>query len=265
MSAYLPLLAVLAVVIGFALRLNPLLVVIVSGVVAGIVAGRSTLDFLALLGNAFLANRYLALFILTLPVIGLLERHGLREHAENWIARMRGMTVPRLLVTYQALRQGFAAIGLPGLGGHAQTVRPLLAPMAEATADVQHGPLPLAQRMKLRAWCAATDNVALFFGEDIFIAFGAVLLMQAFLATHGIALEPLQIALWGIPTGIAAFAIHAWRVRRMSRRLAQQMAMRRAQAGDEMGILEGDPATGTGTDDVPAPAAAPGLGPWAAP
>ena len=220
MSEYLPLLGVLAVVIGFILRLNPMLVVVGAGVLTGVLAGYSPMALLELLGEAYTRNRYLALFVLTLPVIGLLERKGLREHAERWIARLQGMTVPRLLIAYHALRQGFAAIGLPGLGGHAQTVRPLLAPMAEAAADVRHGPLNLIDRMRLRAWCAATDNVALFFGEDIFIAFGAVLLMQGFLASHGILLEPLQIALWGIPTGIAAFAIHAWRIRRMSRRLA---------------------------------------------
>jgi uncharacterized membrane protein len=66
---------------------------------------------------------------------------------------------------------------------------------------------------------AATDNVGLFFGEDVFIAFGAVLLMQAFYAEHGIPLEPLEIALWGIPTALAAFAIHAVRIRRFERRL----------------------------------------------
>lgn len=224
MGEYLPLIGVLAVVVGFVLRLNPLLVVVAAGLLTGALAGFAPRALLELLGEAFVKNRYLALFVLTLPVIGLLERHGLREHAENWIARLRGMTVPRLLIAYHALRQGFAAIGLPGLGGHAQTVRPLLAPMAEAAADVQHGPLGFVQRMKLRAWCAATDNVALFFGEDIFIAFGAVLLMQGFLASNGIDLEPLQIALWGIPTGIAAFVVHAWRVRRMSRRLAAETA-----------------------------------------
>jgi uncharacterized membrane protein len=219
MTAYLPLLGVLLVVLGFLLRFNPLLVVVVAGLVTGALAGLAPLALLELFGEAFLANRYLALFVLTLPVIGLLERHGLREHAENWIARLKGMTVSRLLLSYHALRQVFAAIGLPGLGGHAQTVRPLLAPMAEAAADIRHGRLGLADRMRLRAWCAATDNVALFFGEDIFIAFGAVLLMQGFMAGNGIVLEPLQIALWGIPTGIAAFAIHAVRVRRMASRL----------------------------------------------
>jgi uncharacterized membrane protein len=219
MTAYLPLLGVLLVVLGFLLRFNPLLVVVVAGLVTGALAGLAPLALLEVFGEAFLANRYLALFVLTLPVIGLLERHGLREHAENWIARLKGMTVSRLLLSYHALRQVFAAIGLPGLGGHAQTVRPLLAPMAEAAADIRHGRLGLADRMRLRAWCAATDNVALFFGEDIFIAFGAVLLMQGFMAGNGIVLEPLQIALWGIPTGIAAFAIHAVRVRRMASRL----------------------------------------------
>ena len=226
MSGYLPLVGVLVVIAGFALRMNPLLVVVIAGLVTGALAGLGPVELLTLLGEAFLTNRYLAIFILTLPVIGLMERHGLREHAENWVARLRGLTVPRLLITYHALRQGFAAIGLPGLGGHAQTVRPLLAPMAEAAADKEHGPLDFAQRMKLRAWCAATDNVALFFGEDIFIAFGAVLLMQGFLAANGIGLEPLQIALWGIPTGIAAFAIHAWRVHRMNRRIVAEMAGR---------------------------------------
>jgi uncharacterized membrane protein len=241
MSAYLPLLGVLLVVIGFLLRFNPLLVVVVAGLVTGALAGLAPLALLELFGQAFLNNRYLALFVLTLPVIGLLERHGLREHAENWIARLKGMTVPRLLLSYHALRQVFAAIGLPGLGGHAQTVRPLLAPMAEAAADIRHGRLGLADRMRLRAWCAATDNVALFFGEDIFIAFGAVLLMQGFMAANGIMLEPLQIALWGIPTGIAAFAIHAVRVRRMARRLGAGAAAAVAPA----------PAAGAGAEATP--------------
>jgi hypothetical protein len=33
---------------------------------------------------------------------------------------------------------------------------------------------------------AACDNIAVFFGEDIFIAFGAVLLIDAFLKENGI-------------------------------------------------------------------------------
>jgi hypothetical protein len=81
-------------------------------------------------------------------------------------------------------------IGLHSLGGHPQTVRPLLAPMAEAAAEAHHGALPAAERERLRALCAGTDNVGLFFGEDVFIAFGAVLLMQASSPTTGSSCSP---------------------------------------------------------------------------
>ena len=66
---------------------------------------------------------------------------------------------------------------------------------------------------------AATDNIGLFFGEDIFVAFGAIVLMHTFLRGSGIETDPLHIALWGIPTAICAFAIHAVRLRQLDRQL----------------------------------------------
>ena len=110
-------------------------------------------------------------------------------------------------------------LGLVDLGGHAQTVRPLLAPMAEAAAQRGQPQLAAAQREEVKALAAATENVARFFGEDVFIAFGAVLLIQAFLARNGIVLEPLAIALWALPTAVAAFLIHATRLVLFQRRL----------------------------------------------
>lgn len=77
------------------------------------------------------------------------------------------------------------------------------------------------QRNDVRAFCAATDNIGRFFGEDVFIALGAVLLIQGFYAQHGIVLEPLQIALWALPTAIAAFVIHGFRIVLFSRRIAR--------------------------------------------
>jgi len=219
---YWPLIGVLLVVIGFAVRMNPALVVVGAGVATGLVAGFTPVEVLELLGDAFTRQRYLAVFLLTLPVIGLLERHGLKERAQAWIATLRGATAGRLLIAYLAARQLTATLGLISLGGHPQTVRPLLAPMAEGAADACHGALPDTERERLKALCAATDNVGLFFGEDIFIAFGAVLLMQAFYADHGIVLEPLHIALWGIPTALCAFAIHATRLSRLDARLARE-------------------------------------------
>jgi uncharacterized membrane protein len=107
-------------------------------------------------------------------------------------------------------------------------VRPLVAPMAEGAANARDPQLPDATREQIKALSAATDNVGLFFGEDIFVAFGAVLLMQSFYAEHGIPLEPLAIALWGVPTAICAFAIHATRLLRFDRRL-QRDALRLAR------------------------------------
>lgn len=227
--SYWPLIGIALVVAGFALRLNPALVVVVAGIVTGLVAGHGPLEVLALIGEAFTKQRYLAIFLLTLPVIGLLERHGLKEHAQAWIRRLRGATAGRLLMVYLGARQLTSMLGLTSLGGHPQTVRPLLAPMTEGAAEAQHGDLPDATREKLKAMSAATDNVGLFFGEDVFIAFGAVLLMQGFLAESGIALEPLHIALWALPTAICAFAIHATRLLRLDRRLARQAAELRGQ------------------------------------
>ncbi|MBI4911794.1 MAG: DUF969 domain-containing protein [Acidobacteria bacterium] len=214
-----PLLGLATMVLGFALRANPVLVVACAAVVTGLAAGASPLGVLETLGEAFVKNRFLALFLLTLPVVGVLERHGLRIRARAWIAGLRGATPGRLLLLYHLARQGTAALGLTSLGGHPQTVRPLLAPMAEAAAERESGtPLSKQARDGLRALCAATDNVALFFGEDLFLAFGAVLLIRGFMAEQGHLLEPLRIALWGIPTALAALLIHGGRLHRLDRK-----------------------------------------------
>ena len=74
------LIGVLIVVIGFILKLDTLAVVVVAGLATGLVAGMSPMDILNTLGTAihFITNRTATLFILTLPVIGLCERNGLR-------------------------------------------------------------------------------------------------------------------------------------------------------------------------------------------
>jgi len=216
---YWPLLGVAVVVLGFALRANPALVVVVAGIVSGLLAGVSITDLLALIGNKFVASRNLLVLLLTLPTIGLLERAGLREHAQAFIGRMRSFTLARLLIAYLAMRQLLSMLGLTGIAGHPQTVRPLLAPMAEAAAEKIDPALGTDAREQVKALCAATDNTGLFFGEDVFIAFGAVLLIQGFYAQNGIDLDPRSISLWALPTAIAAFVIQSLRALRLQRRL----------------------------------------------
>ncbi len=217
------LLGIVVVIIGFALRFNPLLVVVVAGIVTGLAGGLSIEKILTIFGEAFEKNRYLPLFLLTLPVIGLLERNGLKEQALSLIGKIKAATTGRLLILYLFIREVAAAVGLTALGGHAQLVRPLIAPMAEAAAENRFGPLPESTRNKIKAFSASADNVGLFFGEDIFIAFGAVLLMKGFYEQNGIFLEPLEIALWGIPTAIAAFIIHGTRLFLLDRAIQREV------------------------------------------
>ena len=226
-----PLIGVAVIVAGFVLRLNPMIVVIGAAIVTACAAGFGVAATLIAIGTGFLKTRNLTLaVILPLATIGLLERHGLREHTRHWIRRFRNATAGQLLIVYLAVRELAAAVGLTALGGHATMVRPLLAPMVEGAAEARHGALPDRIRHRLRALAAATDNVGLFFGEDIFVAFGAVVLITTFLHEAGIDVEPLKVALWGIPTAGVAFVVHAWRLYRLDATLAREMA---AEAGSQ--------------------------------
>jgi len=226
-----PLIGVAVIIAGFVLRFNPMIVVIGAAIVTACAAGFGAVQTLAAIGTGFLKTRNLLLaLLLPLATIGLLERHGLRQHAQAWIQRFRNATAGQLLIVYLAVRELAAAVGLTGLGGHAPMVRPLIAPMAEGAAEARHGPLPDRVRYKLRAFAAATDNVGLFFGEDIFVAFGAIVLITTFLHEAGINVEPLNVALWGIPTAIVAFVVHAFRLWRLDGQLAREIAAAQADA-----------------------------------
>jgi len=218
------LIGIVVIAAGFALRLNTLLVVVLSGIVTGLVSGMSFNEIMGEFGRLFVTNRYMALpVVLMLPVVGILERHGLRERAEALIRRSAGATTGRVLLLYTGVRQASMALGI-NIGGHAGAVRPLLAPLAEGAARVRHGRLSRAMVERIRAHAAAADNIGAFFGEDIFIAVGSILLMKGFFDGLRIDVGVWSMALWGIPTAAAAFALMAWRSRALDRRLAADSA-----------------------------------------
>ena len=221
---YWPLLGIALVIIGFALKFNPLLVVVGAAVATGLLAGLDLIAVIEALGKAFNDNRYISVTWIILPLIGLLERYGLQQRARAVIEGIRGATMGKLLTVYLLFRQATAALGLTSIGGHPQTVRPLVAPMAEAAAVKSHGDLPEDEREKVKAMSAATDNVGLFFGEDIFMAIASILLIQGVFETYGYPLTPLQLSVWAIPTAICAFIIHGYRINALDRRLAQVRA-----------------------------------------
>jgi len=229
------LLGVLVVVVGFAARQNQLLIVVVAALVTGVaavvapgvtaaalLAGAG--ETLAVLGRGFKDNRYISVTWMILPLIGLLEREGLQERAKTLIQKLKSATTGRLLLIYLIIRQGTAALGLTSLGGHPQMVRPLIAPMAEAAAEARDPAISDGSRNLVKAFAAATDNVGLFFGEDIFIAIASILLIKGFLEANGIIVTPFALSVWAIPTAIAALLIHGTRLILLDRALNREAA-----------------------------------------
>ncbi|MEU6175975.1 DUF969 domain-containing protein [Streptantibioticus parmotrematis] len=220
----LALLGVLVVVAGFATKRNPLLVVGVAGIATGLLGGLSPRAVLAAFGTGFADSRSVTVFAITLPVIGLLERYGLQEQGRALVARFARLTTGRFLALYLILRQLTAAVGLVSLGGPAQTVRPMVAPMAEGAAERRYGTLPDRARERVRSFAASADNVGLFFGEDCFLAVGSILLITGFVnTTYHTHLEPLDLAVWAMPTAACAFLLHGARLLRLDRTLEREL------------------------------------------
>lgn len=223
------LLGVALVVIGFALRFNPLLVVTVAGIVSALLGGISPLHILDAFGSGFASSRSVTIAFIVLPVIGLLERYGLQQHAKRLVSQAAALTAGRLLLLYLALRQLTAALGLTSIGGVAQMVRPVIYPMAEGAVMRAHGHTPERVTETIKAHAAAADTVGVFFGEDCFVAIGSILLITGYVnASYHTKLDPLQLAVWAIPTAIAAFVIHGFRLLRLDGRLAEIMKEHRA-------------------------------------
>ncbi|MFN5779160.1 MAG: 5-oxoproline transporter, DUF969 family subunit, partial [Novosphingobium sp.] len=85
---------------GVVLRFTPLLVVVAAAGVTGLAAGLDLHAIVSAFGKAFNDTRYVSVVWIVLPVIGLLEAHGLQERARGVIASLKGATTGRLLTGY---------------------------------------------------------------------------------------------------------------------------------------------------------------------
>jgi len=203
-----PLVGILIITLGFAFRLNTLLVILVSGVVTGLIANLNILEILSILGASFTKNRYMSLFILILPMIGILEHYGLKERAEQLISSMKNASVSKITLSYLLLRKITNSIGL-NTGGHPTMVRPLVAPMAEAAAVTTSPNLTEKQSFKVRAFSAMSENFANFFSQLIFIGSGGLFLIKGVLEENGYPLDIENLYVWAIPTAIASIFVFA--------------------------------------------------------
>jgi hypothetical protein len=151
-------------------------------------------EVISTFGKAFNDNRIIAIVWIVLPVIGLLERFGLQQRAAA-VIRHAQRHDGKLLLLYLLYRQvtrrsGFIrppATRRPcGRWSRRWRWRRPRSSMASWTKRAE----------KVKSYSAATDNVGLFFGEDIFFAIGSIVLIQQTLATYG-----YQLARWNWRSG----------------------------------------------------------------
>ena len=203
---YIKLIGVLIVVVGFVLKLDTIAVVLVAGITTGLVAGLDPMEILSIIGKTFVNTRNMSIFLLTLPVIGMLERNGLRERAAYLISKMKSASAGKVLSTYATVRMAAAALSLR-LGGHVQFIRPLVNPMAAGAAENNYGELcPEAEEL-IKGYAAASENYGNFFGQNVFIASSGVLLVVNTLKEQGIMVTNLEVSKAAIPIALCALVL----------------------------------------------------------
>lgn len=200
------LIGILIIIVGFALKLDTIAVVISAGVITGLVADMSITEILSTLGQAFITNRTTCLFMLTLPVIGLCERYGLKAKAIDLIKKAKGLSTGLLLSGYTFIREATIGMGVT-LGGHPQFVRSIINPMAEGASIAKYKELDDKDIDKIKAYSAAADNIGNFFGQNLFIANSGVLLIASTLQALGFDVDALAISKAAIPVAIIAFIL----------------------------------------------------------
>ena len=100
------LLGVLVVIIGFAIKLEPI-AIIVSAIVTAIFGGINVIDLLETVGTTFVANRNQLITIILMILTGTLERNGLKEAGADLIRRAKGLTTGMLIAIWGVLDEIF--------------------------------------------------------------------------------------------------------------------------------------------------------------
>jgi uncharacterized membrane protein len=214
----LKLIGILIVIVGFILKKDTIATVVIAGIVTGLVSGMSLIEVLEILGKSFISQRVATVFVLTLPVIGICERYGLKEKAVDLIGKVKNATAGKVITIYQIMRALGAAFSLR-LSGHPQFVRPLINPMAQGAAIVKYGELDKETEDELKAYCAASDNYGNFYAQLCFIGAAGTLLIVSTLSEQGCDIDALQVAMCSIPIAVISIVVGAVNNHLLDRRL----------------------------------------------
>lgn len=230
---YFPLIGVLVVVVGFALRLRVTVVVLAAGLVTGIAAGMAPIGtdaapgILDTLGRAFTNQRIVTLFVLALPAVGLSERYGLQEQARRLILKIPAATVGRLQVVYQLFRMLVVGLGIRLGSGHVTFARPLVVPMAMGAAGLdEERDRETVESDRIKSASGASENYGNFFGQNLFFGAAGVALVISTFKGYAIDVDPRRVSLWAIPIAVASVVLGAVQYWLLDRWLARRAATR---------------------------------------
>ncbi|MBX7219590.1 MAG: DUF969 domain-containing protein [Blastocatellia bacterium] len=204
------------VLLGLFMRWKTGPVVLIAGITTGLLAGFPLVGtalspgIIPILGKAFLDNRIITLYLLTLPVVGLAERFGLHQQAAGFIGKLRNATFTRLLLVFQALRILLGLLGIR-LYGHTVFSRPVVYPMALTLTP--HKTPPILEKVK--AAVSACENYGNFFGQNLFPASAGCLLVFQTLKNGGLPVTLQSLSFYALPIVVTSFClagIQYWRL-----------------------------------------------------
>ena len=203
---YLKLLGILIVIIGFALKLDSILIILSAMVVTALVGGLGVEGLLETLGKSFVANRSMSIFIIIMLVTGTLERNGLKEAATKLISRTKGATAGKIIGAYGIMRGFFGAFNV-GFGGVAGFVRPVIMPMAIGAVEKDGKTIHEEHEEAIKGMASGMENIAWFFCQVLFVGGSGALLVQSTLAELGYEVELIDLAKVELPVAIFAVLV----------------------------------------------------------
>ena len=203
---WMKLLGIAIVILGFALKRDSILIILIAAIVTAFTGGLGVTGLLDTLGTSFVANRSMAIFILIMLVTGTLERNGLKESAAKLIGKLKNATSGIVIGAYGIMRGIFAAFNV-SFGGVAGFVRPIIMPMAIGAVEARDHEPAEEHVEELKGMASGMENVAWFFCQVLFVGGAGGLLVQSTLADLGYEVQLLDLAKVEIPVGIFAVLV----------------------------------------------------------
>ena len=204
----LSLLGVVVVIIGFALKLEPIAIIVVSAIVTAVCGGINVVDLLTSVGTTFVANRNQLITIILMILTGTLEKNGLKEAGAALIRKAKGLTTGMLIAIWGVLDEIFIIFKIP-ISGIPSYVRPILMPMTLGIIESKGYEVAPEHEETIKALYGKDYNVSNFFGQCLFAANSSVLLIQSTLASIGYEVDVMQIVAVQIPVALFAMLVNA--------------------------------------------------------